>query len=385
MSANERNEFWACLALRHTRGIGPRTWKRFFDAYGSAYDAVMDSAGWAGRHLASCAQIEAYRSEAWRINAKHEWDQVLGKGYAPLLWTDSRYPAWLREIPDPPLFLYYAGDLTLLANPCVALVGTRKSTSYGREATREIGEGLSAAGVTVVSGMAYGIDRQAHLAGLKYVGSSIAVLGAGLDVDYPVGNHDVRALLLEKGLIITELMPGASPEPRNFPVRNRIISGLSLAVVVMEASLPSGSMITARLALEQGREVFAVPGARDASMHAGCFELINQGAKLVCSANDILRELAALLAVKSDAPRPELRAVEPASSAPPRRSSAPQAPVLSAEENRVIRALRDAQRLHIDALGNALGCEPGKLSRLLILLEMRGLVQQWPGMIYSAT
>lgn len=395
MNERERNEFWASLALKHTRGIGPRTWKRLCGAYGCAYQAVMDVANWSGRKLASSKLAEELRSQAWRANARQEWERALASGFELLLWTDPRYPEHLREIPDPPLYLYCAGDLSLLANPCIALVGTRNSTAYGRDATRDIGAALSAAGLTIVSGMAYGIDRQAHLAGLSGLGGSIAVLGAGLDMDYPTGNSDVRALLLEKGLLLSELAPGTPPEPRHFPVRNRIISGLSLGVTVMEASLPSGSMITARLAMEQGREVFAVPGPRDSNMHLGCFELINQGAKLVCSAEDILRELAPLLGA-SATPKPETPKAKPRPTARFARLSAlpatapsidqeiPDEADLTPDERDIVNALREAPRLHIDALGQRLGWEPGALSRALVLLELRGVVRQLPGMIYCA-
>jgi DNA processing protein len=393
MNARQRNEFWASLALKHTRGIGPRTWKRLCAEYGGPYQAVMNAANWPARKLASAKQAEELRSQAWRATARQEWEHALASDFELLLWTDPRYPEHLREIPDPPLYLYCAGDLSLLANPCVALVGTRNSTAYGRDATRDIGAALSAAGVTIVSGMAYGIDRQAHLAGLSGLGGSIAVLGAGLDIDYPAGNSDVRALLLESGLLVSELAPGAPAEPRNFPVRNRIISGLSLGVTVMEASLPSGSMITARLAMEQGREVFAVPGPRDSNMHLGCFELINQGAKLVCSAEDILRELAGQLGPCAT-PKPsggkttKRPKAHPAKASPPQpqpdEHSAPHEADLTPDERDILDALRDATRLHIDALGERLGWEPSALSRALVLLELRGVVRQLPGMIYCA-
>jgi len=384
LNEQERKEFWACLALRHTRGLGPRTWKRLLECYGSAYDAVMQARSWVSRGVAREPVQQTLLSEAWRPRAREEWDAARRLGCGVLLFTSEFYPQRLREIPDPPLYLYAQGDASLLQSPGVGVVGTRRSSPYGREATRELCLGLSRSGVTIVSGLAYGIDRHAHLAGLEGPGSSIAVLGAGLDIDYPSGNADVRALLAEKGLVLTEYPPGCCPEPRNFPVRNRIISGLSLAAIVVEASQKSGSMITARQAMEQGREVFAVPGPRGSANHAGCFWLINQGARLVCSAEDVLRELAPLLdhwrtgageplAAARQAPAPEAAPVP--ATAPP--------PALDGDQGAVM-GLLSRESLHIDLLGERLGWDAGRVSRTLLLLEMEGLVQQLPGMIYSA-
>lgn len=383
LASDEHKEFWACLALKHTRGVGPRTWKRLLEAYGNAYDAVMDVASWHARGLARQPLADALRGDAWRAPAREEWDAVRRLGCGVLLHASPSYPQRLREIPDPPLFLYAQGECALLGAPAVAVVGTRQSTPYGREAAHELCLGLSRAGIVIVSGLAYGIDRQAHLAGLEGVGGSIAVLGAGLDSAYPAGNADVRAGLRSKGLLLTEYPPGCAPEARNFPVRNRIISGLSLGVVVVEASEKSGSMITARQALEQGREVFAVPGPRAAHNYSGCFTLINQGAKLICSSDDVLRELAPLL-------RPWRIAIpEPASPAAGLSSptatqpAAPRQVELEGDEGRLFAALRQDGQLHIDTLGQRLDWEAARVSRILLLLEMRGLVRQLPGMIYS--
>ena len=185
LSKDEQKEFWACLALKHTRGVGPRTWKRLLDAYGTAYRAVMDAAFWPAKRLARQTVSDELRNESWRAPAQEEWEAVRRMGCSVLLHSSPHFPEHLREIPDPPLYLYAQGELTLLEGPAVAVVGTRQSTNYGREATRELCLGLSNAGVTIVSGLAYGIDRQAHMAGLQGVGGSIAVLGAGLDSGYP--------------------------------------------------------------------------------------------------------------------------------------------------------------------------------------------------------
>jgi len=415
LSTPDRHELWASLALRATRGIGPRTWKRLLEAYGSAYAASQDAKAWVERGLTSEAQAKAFRSEAWRESARPEWEAIHRHRPGVLLWNDPAYPACLREISDPPLYLYYHGDISLLANPAVAIVGTRQSTAYGREATKEIGEGLSRAGITIVSGLAYGIDRQAHLAGLSSHGSSIAVLGASLDVDYPSGNRDVRQRLEQQGLVLSELPPSTPPEPRHFPVRNRIISGLSLAVVVIEAARPSGSIITAKLGLEQGREVYAVPGPRTAPQYSGCFDLINQGAKVICCADDILRELAPVLATtlpragsascretatadQADTPASDAEtATAVATRRPgkrphdrPARQNASDRPAaidvvlnLAPDERAVVDLFSSGQRLHIDTIGANLGWEASRASQVLLMLELRGVVQKWPGMLYS--
>lgn len=380
MTDDQRCEYWACLALKHTKGIGPRLWKKLLEHYGSAYAAVKNAAHWKTQKLASSAQMESYRSEAWRTNARSEWDAAGSSAYGLLLWSDPLFPERLRQIPDPPICLYSLGDRSLLETPCVAMVGTRRSSKYGEQAAREIGEGLSHAGITIVSGLAYGIDRHAHLAGLDGIGRSIAVIGAGLDQSYPSGNQDVRARLVEQGLILSEFSPDARPEPHNFPIRNRIISGLSLGVVVLEAPMPSGSLITAKQALEQGREVFAVPGPRGSRTHTGCFELINQGAKLVCTAEDVLRELHPLL----NNPAPP--ANTSAQHGPPlpgtcRMADCPED--LAPDAQLLFKLLqRSGQAMHIDSICRQLGWDAGKTSGVLLLLELRGLVLQQPGMQY---
>lgn len=400
LADTEQKEFWACLALRHTQGIGPRTWKRLIEGFGSAYQAVMQYKEWGARKLAREGLAETLATDAWRERARQEWDAVRESHCRLLLHTSPYYPRRLWEIPDPPLYLFAQGDASLLGAPSVGVVGTRQSTVYGRDTTCELCTGLSKAGLTIVSGLAYGIDRQAHISALEGPGSSIAVLGAGLDVNYPAGNADVRTRLGQKGLVLTEYAPGVTPEPRNFPVRNRIISGLSLGVIVVEASEKSGSMITARQALDQGREVFAVPGPRGSKNHKGCFWLINQGAKLICSAEEVLQELAPLLKEwRLNAPAaaverrdrfeeqeeavspPELFPVHTAPSAQSQKKDVPQD--LDPEQRDLLHVLQETGELHIDMLAEKLAWDAPRVSRTLLLLEMRGLVRQQPGMIYS--
>lgn len=194
----------------------------------------------------------------WRREARPEWEDARDLEGDILLWTDPRYPALLRELPDAPALLYTRGDPGLLLRPCMAVVGSRGCTRSGREQSAAVARELSACGIAVVSGMARGIDRAAHEAALRENGSSIAVLGSGVDVIYPRQCADLYHELCDGGLILSEFPPGSLPQGPHFPIRNRIISGLSLGVVVGEAALKSGSMVTARIALEQNRSVFAL-------------------------------------------------------------------------------------------------------------------------------
>jgi len=403
-----QREFFACLALKHTPGVGAKVWRELFTVYPSAYDAVQDAASWHDRELSSRAQARACAREVWREKAETEFREARRLDMDVVTWFDPRFPASLKEIPDPPALLYVRGDTTLLGNPGVAVVGARECTRLGLETAGKISAQLSRIGITVISGLALGIDRQAHLGGLKGVGSSIAVLGCGLDVDYPQGNRDVRRELYGKGLVVSEFAPGMEPRGQHFPVRNRLISGLSLGVLVAEAAHNSGSLITARLAGEQGKDVFAVPGPLGQPTFTGCHRLIKQGAALVESASDIVeilrfdfaRELAEVPDPDPDAEDTGVdvaRAVvkkKKASAVPngggerkPRKRPSlaeREAMVLSAEERRIMDLLNAADKMHIDALGRELGWDSATVSRVLLILEMRGAVSQLPGMWYLA-
>ena len=296
-----RAELWAALALRHSPGIGPRTVRRLLAGFGSALSAVQAANG-GGREWAQAGvrpHMAAPVAEGrWRESARQEWDAVRGCRCAILLWTDPRYPARLREVPDAPAVLYCRGDASLLANHAVAVVGSRLSSRAGRGVAADIAYSLSSAGVTVVSGLARGIDREAHVAALEEVGSTIGVLGTGIDVVYPPEHADVFERMESTGLLLSEYAPGTLPLPGHFPVRNRIISGLSVGVLVVEAAARSGSLITARLALEQGREVYAVPGPATAQYTCGCRGLIEQGARPVSTAEEMLADLAPVLGME---------------------------------------------------------------------------------------
>lgn len=208
-----------------------------------------------------------------------------------ITWNDPDYPPTLRSLPDAPAWLYVKGDRATLQRPMLAIVGSRNATAQGRRDAQAFAQNLSEAGLTIVSGLADGIDAAAHEGGLAGNGTGVAVVGTGLDRVYPAKNRDLAHRLAGEGALVSEFPLGTPPKPGNFPRRNRIISGLSLGVLVVEAAPQSGSLITARLAAEQGRDVFAMPGSIHSPLAKGCHHLIKQGAKLVESAADILEEL----------------------------------------------------------------------------------------------
>lgn len=401
-------EFFACLALKHTPRLGPKVWRELFARYPSAYEAVQDARSWVALELAAPKLAEACASEVWRVDAEKEYREARREGMDVVTWFDPRFPARLKEIADPPAMLYVRGDTSLFDNPGVAVVGARECTRLGLETAGRVSAQLSKIGITVVSGLALGIDRQAHLGGLSGIGGSIAVLGCGLDIDYPTDNFDVRRELDRRGLVVTEFGPGVRPRAGHFPVRNRIISALSLGVLVAEAAHNSGSLITARLAGEQGRDVFAVPGPIGQPTFTGCHQLIKQGAALVESASDIVEILRYDFARELEGvpdPAPAAEGAEPVrerakakrSRKAPAGSGEGRTPArkrparadrtvmsLTEDELKVLAVLDSADKVHIDGLGRELGWAPAAISRVLLMLEMRGAVKQLPGMWYLA-
>ena len=300
LSDERREEFWALLAFRYTPWLGCITAKRLLMEYGSAREAMRDIKGWAAKASISARVIEGIVSNRWRTAARKEWE-LAGKISCELVfWADDAFPSLLREIPDPPLFLYCKGDTSLLSNPSIGVVGSRNCSADGIATTEGLSRTLSASGVTTVSGLARGIDAVAHTHALEGWGSTVAVLGTGITHVYPRENEALFYDIARKGLVISEFPPNAPPEGKNFPMRNRIISGLSLGVLVVEATPKSGSLITAKHALEQGREVFAVPGRIQARSSSGCHALLRQGATAVFSCDDILVEIAPLLGISAD-------------------------------------------------------------------------------------
>lgn len=293
LNDEEKKEFWACLALKNTQTVGARSIAKLLNHFGSAFDAVHNLPEWGAVGLSSKASY--LQSEKWRTPARREWENSRDLEASLVLWTSQEYPQNLKEIPDAPAYFYCLGNKELLNNPSIAIIGSRNCSTLGNNESAYLAKELSACGITVISGMARGIDRAAHIGALQGVGSSIGVLGSGIDVVYPSRNNDIYFSLKEKGLLISEFAPGTPPDPTQFPIRNRIISGLSLGVLVVEADIRSGSLITARLANEQGKSVYAIPGAMGSKFSLGCQELIRQGAKAVFRVEDIIEDLLPLL------------------------------------------------------------------------------------------
>ncbi len=293
LNEDERKEYWACLALKYAPNIGARTITKLLKYFGSAYTAVHSLARWAEAGLGHRAIH--IQNNSWRERAKKEWNNARDLEAEIILYTSDDYPYLLKEIPDAPSMFYILGNKELLQTPSVAIIGSRECSELGEGETAYLAKTLSSCGVTIVSGMARGIDRSAHFGALQEVGSSIGVLGSGIDIIYPQKNDDIYFKLKEHGLLISEFAPTFPPDPSNFPIRNRIISGLSHGVIVIEADLKSGSLITARLANEQSRQVYAIPGAMGSPYSKGCQELIRQCAKSIFGPEDVLEDLLPIL------------------------------------------------------------------------------------------
>ncbi|WP_380705688.1 DNA-processing protein DprA [Salinithrix halophila] len=275
------------------------------------------------------------------------------------VWDDD-YPDRLRELPQPPWVLYLKGDPSLLTHPCLAVVGTRKPTSYGKQATAKLAAETASRGWTIVSGLAAGIDGEAHRAVLQRGGRTAAVLGCGVDVVYPKHHRSLYEQLVAEGVVLSEAPPGVAPRPGLFPQRNRIISGLSHGVLVVEAAERSGSLITADCGMEQGREVFAVPGPITSSQSMGSNRLIQQGAKCVLTSVDILEEFPHI----PELPREDIREEEPEE--------------LSEEESQVFRFFEEGP-LSLEELTTCAGIPLGDLHRLLLALQVKKRLRQLPG------
>jgi DNA processing protein len=340
-----------------------------------------DAANWPELGLASQSVTRDFLQGRWRPSAREELNLACSRGCRTILYSSPDYPELLRHIPDPPLYIYVLGDQELLHRPCVAIVGSRSCSRYGMQACSDISLELSQAGVTVVSGFALGIDTVAHKQAMQGQGRSIGVLGTGLDLIYPASNRALWERMSRSGLLLTEFGPGTRPEAYNFPRRNRIISGLCLGVLVVEAAAKSGSLITARLALEQNREVFALPGPVNLPTYSGCHALIRQGGALVSSAEDILQELAPLISTRLETglPGSGREGDQPGRA---EASSSPAPETLNPDERQVVDVLAGEDRTHIDALAQRLGWESSRVSPVLLVLELRGVVKQLGGMYY---
>jgi DNA processing protein len=312
----------------------------------------------------SAAVIASIKGHDFRAEAERECRALERSGARVVDFLSPDYPRLLLQITDPPPLLYLKGATADL-DPAIAIVGSRRATQYGISTTTRLARELVGHGCTVISGMARGIDTAAHRGALAASGRTIGVLGCGIDVIYPPENRGLFGEMAERGALLSEFPLGSTPTPANFPRRNRLISGLSRGVLVVEAAERSGSLITARFALEQGREVFAVPGAANSSSSRGSNRLIKEGATLVENATDIMAELPPLTA--------PLRPMQP---------PLPLPPSINAQEAAVLALLGEGPRT-IDEIGQKGGLTPPELSAMLLRLELRGLVMQLPGKIFS--
>lgn len=359
----------AWLRLERSAGIGPRTGRKLLQAFGGI-EAVFDAGPEA---LAAClgpAQARAVSAPPSAdtralIDATLRWRAH--PGHRVLALGEPGYPELLAHIPDPPLLLYIKGRVELLASPMLAMVGSRNASVQGRANALAFAEALSGAGLCIVSGLALGIDAAAHegaLVGARAgAGSTVAVIGTGPDLVYPARNRSLCERIAAEGCIVSEYPVGTRPLPGNFPKRNRIISGLAAGVLVVEAAAQSGSLITARQAAEQGRDVFAIPGSIHASLAKGCHILIREGAKLVDTAADVLEAMAwSPLVRRMPAGAPERMPDE----AIPDGSTA-------------LLAALGHDPVEPDTLLASLDMSPALLSSQLLALELAGLLERRPG------
>jgi DNA processing protein len=369
------------LALRVTPGLGTRKSGRLVEIFRTpqaifrASASELEQAGLAPALARSISSGCAFEEAA----LQHEKVAAMGVDLVPI--TDPRYPPRLRDIFDPPTLLFARGRVELLKTLMLGVVGTRRPTTYGTQVATRLARDLSEAGLTIASGMARGIDTAAHKAVLEAEGNTVAVFGCGVDEVYPAENRKLAAQLAEKGLLISEFPMGAPPFPQNFPVRNRIISGMSAGILVVEGGEYSGSTITAKLASEQGREMFAVPGNVTSKMSWGPNLLIKQGAKLVQEWNDVVAELPAedrrLLV---DQRRKALIQQEKNAG----ESEAPVATSHSAGINgAILRVLKHDTPMVLDSILESLEyTSPSEAMAALFELEMTGAVRQMPGKSY---
>ena len=364
------------IALNMTPGVGPRAAARLLERFGSA-EGVFGALRSELERLR--LRPEAVESIALRdrfAEAARELERVREiEGADVLILDDGAYPALLREIPDPPVTLYVRGRWAeCLDAPCVGVVGSRHCSAYGQNVALSLARELASRGVTIVSGLARGIDAAAHRGALEASGRTVAVLGTGIDEVYPRDHRKLASEILERGgALVTQFPLGTPPVAENFPYRNRIISGLSYGVIVVEASENSGSLITARLALEQGREVFAVPGNITSRFSFGTNFLIKgAGAKLVQAWQDVVVEFPPEIAA----------AILPPESGKKKGAGRTETPLpadLSDPERAVLSLLTTDEPAHVDSLSEATGLAVAELSGVLLRLEMRDLVRQLPG------
>ena len=367
------NELEAMAALNAVSGIGSRTIKKIMDYFGSAkrvfennYQELENS------EILSPNILKELKNFPVKDFIEKEFSLLEKNHFHLISILDEQYPSALRNIIDPPAVLYVAGEIPSNIDCALAVVGSRHCSVYGSTTAMELARSFAEAGLCIISGMARGIDTAAHQGTLQVKGKTVAVLGSGLLEIYPRENENLFQRIRESGAVISEFPLATKPLAYNFPRRNRIISGLSAGVVIVEAARKSGALITADLALEQGKEVFAVPGQIGHLTSSGTNYLIQQGAKLVCSAQDVLEDVYALLKNQhAENIGPVQKEAEELASVD-----------LSADEKMLLESI-EGQRVHIDEIAQKTNFSFGKTASLLLNLELKHCIKQYPGKIFQ--
>ena len=358
------------LSLSMTPGVGSRLAGKLLRQFGSPQEIFRASL----TELEACrlpsAPARAIQSRSAHKDAEAELAKVRALGCRLLNWDEPEYPQRLLEIYDPPPLLYVRGDASVLNRHSISMVGTRRPTPYGNQVAERLARDLAGRGLTIVSGMARGIDSSAHHGACQaQKGATVGVLGTGVDVIYPKENKKLFAEVEQRGALISEFPLGSHPAPENFPVRNRVVAGMSLGIVVVQGAQYSGSLITARLGMEFGREVYGVPGSITADVSFAPNQLIKQGAKLVTSWEDVIEELPTEI-------RAELFSVEPTTGA--ERASLFEG-TLSPFEKKVFGLLSVDESIHVDELVEKSELTSSEVLSSLCEMEMKGIVRQMPG------
>ena len=360
----ESNELASLFCLHSLDGIGNRSlWKikSYFGSFQNCLNAKSQDLQASFLSEVMANRILQARQDMERQRLLQEY---LATGAAITCIKEDDYPAWLAKTQDPPYLLYYRGDLASVNGQCIAIVGSRRASNYGKTQARHFGHELAQIGIVVVSGMARGIDTEAHRGALEAGGQTVAVLGSGIDVIYPPENQQLYNEISQQGVVISEFPHHTHPEPGNFPMRNRVIAGLSRGVLVVEAQQRSGALITVDFALEQGRDVFAIPGPINSKNSEGTNNLIKQGACLVTEINDILSEYGLAADKDSDGNllQGDLFDLSP--------------------EERLILDLLAHETVHYDDLINQSQLSIGALSTALLQMELKGILKALPGNCY---
>ncbi len=366
----------AFLVLNSIEGLEPRLLLELLAKFGSAREILTQD-----RKLLGAVAGDAMASNICRWEKHFDLEKELmecqRRSVQWMDWNDERYPEILRQIPQPPPILYFRGAFDARKDSCaLGVVGARQATRYGVEIAKRLSQELAAMGFTIVSGMARGIDTAAHEGALEAKGRTIAVMGSGFADPYPRENLRLMEKIAAAGVVVSEFPLTRAPLPRNFPRRNRILSGLSLGIVVVEAARRSGSLITASHALEQGKSVFAVPGRLDSELSQGANALIQQGAKLIASTRDIVEDLQYLL------PAAFLNTARKTQPRQPESVSMPVPTDLTAAQRKIYDVL-EAEPTPVEEIIKLTGLPAQEVSGNLLLLEMKGLVAQMPGQRFS--